>query len=87
MMNAPLCSEHRISMEWKKTTFEYDESGIIVRVPDVPAWVCPHGDDVSFTPEVTDQLILTVRELVETAKRAQRRRPQLHQYVVQVSPS
>jgi YgiT-type zinc finger domain-containing protein len=74
-------------MEWATTTFEYSQGGVTVRVPGVPAWVCPHGDDVSFTPEVTDQLILTVRELVEAAKRAQQRRPQFRQYIVQVSAS
>jgi len=72
-------------MEWSTTTFEYVEDGIRVSVPDVPAWVCPVGGEVSFTPEVTDQLIVTVRELAAAARRAREHKPLMPRYVVQMA--
>ena len=81
---APICGEHKATKEWRKTTFEYQEQGITVRVPDVYAWVCPVDGEASFLPETVDELIATVRELHATAKRAQQRRSTLTQYVVSV---
>ena len=80
----PTCSEHNVSKEWRKTAFEYSEEGIAVRVPDIYAWVCPESGEASFTPETVDELIPTVRELIEIAKRARERRPTLTEYIVSV---
>ena len=80
----PLCGEHHVKKEWQKTTFEYTEGDVTVRVPDVFAWVCPQDGEASFTPDTVDELIETVRELVETAKRARKRRSQLTQYIIAV---
>ena len=82
--HVPLCGEHQIKKEWQKTTFEYTEGDVTVRVPDVFAWVCPQDGEASFTPDTVDELIETVRELVETAKRARKRRSQLTQYIIAV---
>ena len=79
----PHCSEHGVFMEWGTTTFEYEDDGIVIRIPDVPAWVCPLDGEVSFTPEVTDELIATVRELMALAKRARQQQPQLRGYLMQ----
>lgn len=81
---SPTCSEHRTSKEWRPTTFEYQEEGISVRVPNVYAWVCPEDGEASFTPETTDEIITTVRELLEPAKRARSRRSVLTEYIVSV---
>ena len=70
--------------EWRRTTFEYQEEGITVRVPNLYAWVCPVDGEASFTPETVDELLLTIRELIVTAKRAQERRSELTQYIVSV---
>ena len=83
--HVPICGEHQVSKEWRKTTFEYRDQGIIIRVPGVYAWVCPEDDEASFLPETVDELIATVRELYETAKRAKRRRSALTEYFVSVS--
>jgi hypothetical protein len=40
--------------------------------------------EASFTPETVDELLLTIRELFLTAKRAQERRSELTQYIVSV---
>lgn len=80
----PICGEHRVSKEWRPTTFEYTDEGIIVRVPNIYAWVCPEDSEASFTPETVDELIFTVRELIETARRAKKRRSELTEYVVAV---
>ncbi|MEK6321142.1 MAG: hypothetical protein AABN33_05605 [Acidobacteriota bacterium] len=80
----PLCAEHRTSKEWRPTTFEYREDGISVRVPNVYAWVCPEDGEASFTPETVDEIITTVRELLEPAKRARSRRSVLTEYIVSV---
>ena len=80
----PNCGEHNVSKEWKQTTFEYNEDGISVRVPCVDAWVCPVDGEASFTPETVDELITTVRELIESAKRAKKRRSTLTEYVISV---
>ncbi|NIP24908.1 MAG: YgiT-type zinc finger protein [Phycisphaerae bacterium] len=80
----PICGEHRISKVWTSTTFEYNEEGISIRVPDVPAWVCPVDGEASFTPETVDELLATVRELIELAKRARERRSTFTQYIVSV---
>ncbi len=82
---APVCGQHHLPKEWRLTTFEYQESGISVRIPNVYAWVCMEDGEASFTPETTDQLIATARELVETAKHARARRPVLTEYVVSVA--
>jgi YgiT-type zinc finger domain-containing protein len=81
---APVCGEHQVEKEWRQTTFEYRDDGISVRVPNVYAWVCPEDGEASFTPETVDELIATVRELIQVAKRAQQRRPVLTDYIVSV---
>jgi len=81
----PACREHNQLKEWRKTTFEYEEAGISVQIPNVYAWVCPANGEVSFTPETFDELILTVRDLLETAKRAKLRRINPTQFIVTVN--
>jgi hypothetical protein len=80
----PICSQHHIQKEWRPTAFEYNDEGISVRVPNVYAWVCPTDGEASFTPEAVDELIATVRELIETAKRAKARRSTFTEYMVAV---
>jgi len=80
----PICGQHQIQKEWRQTAFEYTEEGISVRVPNVYAWLCPADGEASFTPETIDELITTVRELIETAKRAKARRSAFTEYVVAV---
>lgn len=80
----PLCGQHHIQKEWRPTAFEYKEEGISVRVPNVYAWVCPEDEEASFTPETVDELITTVRELIDTAKRAKERRATFTEYMVAV---
>jgi YgiT-type zinc finger domain-containing protein len=81
---APICGEHQVSKEWRETTFEYTEEGITVRVPGVFAWVCPESGEASFLPETTDELISTVRDLLEAAKRARERRTMPTEYRILV---
>ncbi len=80
----PICSEHQVAKEWRPTIFEYKDDGITVRVPNIPAWVCPRDGEVSFTPEMVDELIITVRELLETAHKARQRRSAATEYIVAV---
>ncbi|MCI0647625.1 MAG: hypothetical protein L0332_31670 [Chloroflexi bacterium] len=80
----PFCGEHRAPKEWLKTSFEYSDQGISIRVPNVYAWVCPVDGETSFMPETVDELITTVRELYETAKRAKDRRSVLTEYIVSI---
>jgi len=82
--STPICGEHKTNKEWRTTTFEYRDDGIIVRVTNVPAWVCPQDGEASFTSGTTDELIATVRELIETAKRAKARRAEFTEYIVAV---
>jgi hypothetical protein len=84
MATKPTCGEHHTLKEWRPTTFEYQEEGISVRVPNVYAWVCPEDGEASFTPEIVDEIIVTVRELLESAKRARERRSVLTEYIVSV---
>ena len=65
--------------------FEYGEGGITIRVPNVYAWVCPRDGEASFTPETVDELIATVRELLESARRARERRSMFTESIVSVS--
>jgi hypothetical protein len=80
----PICGEHQVPKEWRETTFEYKENRISVRVPGVYAWVCPVDGEASFLPDTVDELIATVRELKETAERAQKRRSQFTEFFVSV---
>ena len=81
----PTCGdEKQTPKEWKAVTFEYAKDGISVQVPNVYAWVSPLDGDISFTPDTVDELIATVRELFEAAKRAQQRRNLFTEYVVSV---
>ena len=80
----PICGKHHVQKEWRTTTFEYTDEGITVRVPNVYAWVCPESGEASFTPDTVDELIITVRELTDIAKRARERRPVLTEYIVSV---
>ena len=80
----PICGEHHVQKEWRPTTFEYSGEGIKIRVPNVYAWVCPENGEASFTPDTFDELITTVRELIELGKRARKRRPVLTDYIVSV---
>lgn len=81
----PTCHEHRTAREWRPTTFEYSEEGVSVRVSGVFAWVCPVDGEASFTPEAFDELLITVRELLESAQRAKARRSAMTEFVVSVS--
>jgi len=81
----PICREHSQSKEWRLTTFEYEEDGISVRVPNVYAWICPANGEASCTPETVDDLILTVRDLMETAGRAEARRTKPTEFIVTVN--
>jgi len=81
----PICGKHKVLKEWRPTTFEYSDEGISIRVPNVYAWVCPRDGEASFTPEIVDELIDTVNELLETAKRARERRSVLTEYIVSVA--
>ena len=82
--STPICGEHKTSKQWSPTTFEYNEDGISIRIPNVYAWVCPKDGEASFTPDVVDELLVTVRELLETARRARARRSVLTEYTVAV---
>jgi len=81
----PVCGKHKILKQWRPTTFEYSDQGITVRIPNIYAWVCPESGEASFTPETTDEIIETVRELTEVAGRARKRRSGLTEYFVSVS--
>jgi hypothetical protein len=81
---APICNEHHKQKEWQPTVFEYTDDGISIRVPNVYAWVCPADGEASFTPETVDELLITVRDLLESAKRARARRSVLTEYIVSV---
>src|SRR5262245_36408923 len=80
----PICSEHQIAREWRPTTFEYAEEGVSVCVSGILAWVCPVDGDASFPPEPLDELPTTVRELLETARRAKARQSTMTEFVVSV---
>jgi YgiT-type zinc finger domain-containing protein len=80
----PICNEHRVSKEWRTTTFEYTEDGISIRIPNVYAWVCPVDGEASFTPDTVDELIVAMRDLIESARRAKQRRSAFTEYIVAV---
>lgn len=80
----PQCGEHQVDKEWRLTSFDYQEEGVTVRVPHLYAWVCPVDGEASFTPETVDELLVTIRELLTTAKRARERRSELTEYIVSV---
>ncbi|MCP4605843.1 MAG: YgiT-type zinc finger protein [Proteobacteria bacterium] len=80
----PICNEHHVKKEWCPTTFEYSEQDVTIRVPNVYAWVCPESGEASFTPETVDELVTTVRELIELAKCARKCHPVLTEYTVSV---
>jgi YgiT-type zinc finger domain-containing protein len=84
IQSSPKCGEHNTLKEWRKTTFEYVDGEIKVHIPNIPAWVCPEDGEVSFTPETVDELIPTVRELVEVARKARERRSVLTEYTIAV---
>jgi len=73
-------------MIWGETDFSYAEDGIEVIVRHIPAWVCPHGDDAAFAPGTGDEIIETVRELIQVARRTNASQPafQLQEYLVRV---
>ena len=81
---SPMCREHQVQKEWRTTTFEYEDQGISIRVPNVYAWVCPIDNEASFVPETVDELIAAVRELVEAARRARERRAVFTEYFVSI---
>ena len=81
----PICREHGQSKEWSLTTFEYKEDGVSVRVPNIYAWVCPENGEASFTSKAIDELLLTIRDLLETAKKAKARRAKTTQFIVTVN--
>ena len=81
---APMCREHQVQKEWRTTTFEYQDQGISIRVPNVYAWVCPIDNEASFVPDAVDELIAAVRELLEAARRARERRAEFTEYFVSI---
>ncbi len=81
---APICGQHKTSKEWKPTTIEYSEDGITVRVLDIEAWVCPVDGDAAFTPATAHELHQTIRESLDSAKKAMARKLVSLPYVVSV---
>lgn len=81
----PCCSECKVTMRSGKANYVYRDDGIAITIPDVPAYLCGRGHEPLFTPESTDQLIETLKELVATARRARKRRPRFREYRVQVA--
>jgi hypothetical protein len=81
---SPMCREHQVQKEWRTTTFEYEDQGISIRVPNVYAWVCPVDNEASFVPDTVDELIAAVRELLEAARRARDRRAAFTEYFVSI---
>lgn len=82
--SSPICGDHQTQKQWRPTTFEYEEDGVTVKVPNVYAWVCEEDGEASFTPETVDEIIGTVRELIASGKRAKQRRSVLTEYIVSV---
>ncbi|MDQ3009244.1 MAG: hypothetical protein M3X11_00865 [Acidobacteriota bacterium] len=82
--SVPICQEHKTTMEWRPAIFEYAEDGISVRVTGPMAWVCPIDGEALYTPDAFDELLVTVRELLESAKRAKARRSAMREFVVSV---
>ncbi len=83
--SVPICHEHNATMEWRPAIFEYGEDGVSVRVTGPMAWVCPVDGEALYAPEAFDGLLLTVRELMESAKRAKARRSAMTEFVVSVA--
>jgi YgiT-type zinc finger domain-containing protein len=83
--SAPFCGTHKVLKEWRPTTFEYSDEGVTVRIPNIYAWICPESGEASFTPETADEIIETVNELAEIAKRAKTRRSGFTEYFVSVA--
>ena len=81
---SPMCREHQVQKEWRTTTFEYEDQGISIRVPNVYAWVCPVDNEASFVPDTVDELMAAVRELLEAARRARERRAMFTEYFVSI---
>ncbi len=81
----PLCVECKRAMHSGKTDFVYRDDGVEITIPNVPAWLCPRNHEPLFTPDTTDQLIDTLKELAATAQRARQREPVFHQYLVKVA--
>ena len=81
----PICGEHQVPKEWRTTIFQYDEDGVSIRVPNIKAWVCPSDGEASFLPETVDELIDTVRELIEPARHARERRSMPTEYIVSIN--
>jgi len=79
-----MCREHQVQKEWRTTTFEYEDQGISIRVPNVYAWVCPVDNEASFVPDTVDELMAAVRELLEAARRARERRAMFTEYFVSI---
>jgi hypothetical protein len=61
--SSPMCKEHEARKKWLLTTFEYQEDGITVRIPNVYACVCAEDSEASLTPEAVDEIIGTVMAL------------------------
>ena len=81
----PTCGDAKQTpKQWQPVIFKYTEDDISVQVPNVYAWVNPLDGEVSFTPDTVDELIATVRELIETARRAQQRRNIFTDYIISV---
>ncbi len=83
--SAPVCGRHNVLKEWRPTTFEYNDEGVTIRIPNVYAWICPESGEASFTPETTDEIIETVHELAKIAKQARNRRSGFTEYIVSVA--
>ena len=81
---APICAKHQVAKQWRATTFAYEDQGISIKVPNVDGWVCPESGEASFPPETADELITSVRDMVEAGKRARERRSAVRQYVISV---
>ena len=80
----PICGEHKAHKEWRQTSFTYDEDGISINVNNIFAWVCPIDGEASFTPQTTDELMATVRAILDPARKARANQSVSTPYVVSV---
>jgi len=48
---APICAEHRTVKEWRTATFEHEDDGITIRVPNLYAWCVQPGEKPHLLPK------------------------------------
>ena len=86
MKQGKICTEcKQTETQFQFILMEFEREGVQVKIEGIPAMVCPNCGEKALAPGITEQIIAAANEMLAAARKAKKKAPDLHQYVVEVA--